>query len=514
MARVILRQSFPLGRFHATPWRVNPFDDPFGEWPPSPWRLTRAICARWYQWQREVGMRGDEELERLLRALCNSQYAFQLPSNAHRVFEVRQYQPAQFGWHPAEKKKAGTRSYGTTLVQDNAWCVSADASDESAVWWFLDSNEWTPGTLTALDACLARIVYFGRAETLTMIERRLEGITIEPNCSLDQEPRSSRSAPVLVPLCRAIREDVERITDESHAKNRNVPPGAVWRYADLPPPTNLRESASRRIIVPSTNLIQFAIGCAVPPDPGALVRITSRFRSRVLTAFARHRTGNRKVTWSTVPAWVRVDAALLSGKDSKGVPLEGPHRHARFLGWIEDGAITRLLVWRPRNFLFSEYERFAILRAAERELSWTAASPEAAEDWKVRLVPLDRAVQPPPGLDETSARVWESLTPYVPPRHHLRKGKPRSNETIAAQVQRELKLQGVLDSGNAAIRVIGGPVWVAVHIPARKRDQRAFVGNRPGYRVRIELSEPVSGPILLGHSSHFGLGLFTPVTDA
>ena len=132
----------------------------------------------------------------------------------------------------------------------------------------------------------------------------------------------------------------------------------------------------------------------------------------------------------------------------------------------------------------------------------------------MRLVPLDRAVQPPPGLDETRARVWESLTPYVPPRHHLRKGKPRSNETIAAQVHRELKLQGVLDSRNVAIRVIGGPVWVAVHIPASKRDQRAFVGNRPGYRVRIELSEPVSGPILLGHSSHFGLGLFAPAPDA
>ncbi len=37
--RIVLKQIFPLGRFHATPWRVNPFDDPHGEWPPSPWRL-------------------------------------------------------------------------------------------------------------------------------------------------------------------------------------------------------------------------------------------------------------------------------------------------------------------------------------------------------------------------------------------------------------------------------------------------------------------------------------------
>ena len=167
-----------------------------------------------------------------------------------------------------------------------------------------------------------------------MIERRLDGITIEPNCPLDQEPRSSRSAPVLVPLVGPSAK-TSNGSQMIYAKSRTVPPGAVWRYADLPLPTNLRESASRRIIVPSTNLIQFAIGCAVPPDPGALVLITSQFRSRVLTAFARHRTGIRKVTWSTVPAWVRVDAGLLSGKDSKGVPLEGPHHHARFLGWIK-----------------------------------------------------------------------------------------------------------------------------------------------------------------------------------
>lgn len=515
MARIILRQSFPLGRFHATPWRVNPFDDPFGEWPPSPWRLVRAICARWYQWQREVGLSKTKALEALLRALCTSRYAFRLPFAAHRRFALRQYQPAQFGWHPAEKKKAGTRSYGTTLSQDNAWCIPADPSDESAVWWFLDSDEWAPETLTALDACLARVVYFGRAETLTMIHRCSHDISIEPNCLLDQEPQSSRSVPVLVALHEAIRQDIERITDESSAKSRTVPPGAAWRYANLPPPTNLRESTTRRIIMPSTNFIQFAIGWAVPPHPDALIRMTSRFRSRILTAFVRLRTGDRKATWLTAPAWVRVEGALLSGKDSEGFRLDGPHRHARFLGWIEDGAVTRLLVWRPFNCVFSDYERLAILRAAERELSWTAADPKAAGgDWKVRLVPLDRAVQPPPGLDGTRARVWESLTPYVPPRHHLRKGKLRSNETITAQVQRELTLQGVLDSGNSAIRVIGGPVWVAVHIPASKRDQRAFVGNRPGYRVRIEFSQPMSGPILLGHSSHFGLGLFAPATHA
>lgn len=516
MAHVILRQSFPLGRFHATPWRVNPFDDPFGEWPPSPWRLVRAICARWYQWRREVEIHDAKEpgLEALLRALCSSRYAFKLPITAHRGFEIRQYQPVQFGWHPAEKKKAGTRGYGTTLVQDNAWCVPPDSSHESAVWWLLDSDEWTSEMLSALDACLARIVYFGRAETLTVIERCSAGISIEPNCSLEKEARSSLSVPVLVPLGDATRKDVERVTDDPVAKGRTVPPGAEWRYAELPPPMILRESASRRSIVRPTNLIQFAVGCAVPPDPRALARLTSLFRSRVLTAFVRVRMGDRKATWSTAPVRVRTDAAMLSGKGSAGLPLKGPHRHAAFLGWIQDGAITRLLVWRPYNLPFSDDEWSAMLQAAERELSWRATGAEA-DDWKVRLVPLDRAVPPPPGIDGTRARIWESLTPYVPPRHHLRKGKPRITEAIPAQVQRELKLQWNDRAGSAEVSVIGEPIWVAVHIPARMRDhQRAFVGNRPGYRIHIELPEAIPGPLLLGHSCHFGLGLFVPAPDA
>ncbi len=74
--RLVLQQSFPLGRFHATPWRVNPFDDPYGEWPPSPWRLVRAIVARWYQWRREtVETWPEEELDDLIRALCASVYS-------------------------------------------------------------------------------------------------------------------------------------------------------------------------------------------------------------------------------------------------------------------------------------------------------------------------------------------------------------------------------------------------------------------------------------------------------
>src|SRR5579885_436440 len=109
--RLILRQSFPLGRFHATFWKANVFDkEVAGEWPPSPWRLTRAVVARWYQWRRETfGAWPEDELDTLIRALCNSEYRFYLPEQARQSVILSQYHPVEFGWNPASKKVAGVK---------------------------------------------------------------------------------------------------------------------------------------------------------------------------------------------------------------------------------------------------------------------------------------------------------------------------------------------------------------------------------------------------------------------
>ncbi len=504
---VVLRQTFPLGRFHATPWRVNSFDDVFGEWPPSPWRLVRAVCARWYQWQREMGDRDPIELDSLLHALCTSGYAFRLPAAARRGVVLRQYQPATFGWNPGEKKKSATKSYGTTLIQDNAWCVPTGSSDEAAVWWFLEGDAWTDDLLKALDRCLERLLYFGRAETLTTIERRDYSEEIKPNCLLSEAPTTTDSVPVLAPQLQARREDVERITDESSARDRTVPPGAVRRYALRPLRTPAREDPRRLVKPVATNFIQFAVGWAVAPEPRVVVRLTASFRSRVLKAFLRRLTSDRNVTWSKAPCEARKKMALLSGKDATGKPLNR-HEHAYYAVWVEDNAITRLLVWR-RDIPFNSDENAAILEASCHALAWSLGRDKGSQ-WTVRLVPLDRAVPLPPGFDGKPARAWQSLTPYVPSRHHLRKGKPRPAESVEAQVRRDLTLQDVPGVAGATIECHNRSTWVSVHLPVHQRGTRAFIGDRLGYQLRIRFAEPVRGPLLLGHSCHFGLGLFVP----
>jgi CRISPR-associated protein Csb2 len=503
--KLVLRQEFPLGRFHATPWRVNPYDDPHGEWPPSPWRLVRAVTARWYQRARESEREPDTAaLEGLQAALCKSTYAFHVPADARKGSPLRQYHPTDFGWKPAAKKKAGTRSYGTSLVQDNYWCVAPEAP----VWWFIEGDGWTPELAGVLDQCLSRVTYFGRAETLTSI--RLAGAADdipESNCALI-ERRTSAAVPVLTPLGSAMRVDIERTTDDPESVSRTVPPGARFLYAVRPPRPTVRERRRGPVHRAGCHMIQFAIGWSVPPEPRALVRLTSRFRGAVIRELLRLKTADASAIWSRVDRRVRESIADMVGKDADNEPLKG-HRHTEFLVWCEDAQPTRLLVWRGSR-AFDEHEHEAILLAAARDVSWTAGSD--AGEWKVRLVPLDRHVPAPPGFDKTETRCWESVTPYVPPRHHSRGGKERERESLVAQVRRELQRRGFAEAEQVDVDVVGVPAWVAVHVPRAMRSSRSNIGERRGYWIRLTYPEPIRGPVRLGHSSSFGLGLFRPLS--
>lgn len=504
--RIVLQQVFPLGRFHATPWRVNPFDDPHGEWPPSPWRLIRAVVARWYQWTRESATAPSiDHLQALVAALCSSQYRFRVPPGAWRGNPVRQYFPVEFGWNPKERKEAAIRTYGTSLAQDNYWCTPP--SGDGAVWWFLDGDRWTDPLLDLLDRCLERITYFGRAEAFTRIRRVLTDAPT-PNCELF-EHRVAGTVPILVPDKEATLADVERVTDDPDSVNRSVPRGARIAYAARPSRPPVGEKPALMRATRATNLMQFAIGWNVAPEMRAVVRLTARLRGRVIRQLLEIKTGDSKATWSRVGTGIREAIAEITGKDAEGKPLTGPHRHTEFLVWFEDGLPTRMLVYRDGR-VFDEDEQAAILRAASRELSWGAAGPEP-DAWKVRLVPLDRAVPPPPGFDGAAVRAWESLTPYVPPRHFLRKGKLRQRESVESQIRRELRLRGVSRVDDVEVEQVGDIRWVAVHIPRRASTERAMIGDRRGYMLRLLFAQPIAGPVRLGHSSSLGLGLFRPV---
>lgn len=260
---------------------------------------------------------------------------------------------------------------------------------------------------------------------------------------------------------------------------------------------------------PNCQLMQFALDWSIAPELRFIVRITSRFRGAVIRELLRLKTGDATATWACVGQKVRHSIRDMVGKDANNKPLIG-NRHTEFLLWCEDGRATRLLVWRSSR-AFDADEQDAILLAAARDVSWAAAHSKA-DECKVRLVPLDRAVPAPPGFDGQRSAVWESVTPYVPPRHHLREGKERKGESIAEQIQRDLLRRGF--SERVDVELMGSPVWVSVHVPRRESSRGAFIGDRRGQPLRLRFREPVNGPIRLGHSSSFGLGLFRPTATS
>lgn len=567
--RLVLEQTFPLGRFHATPWKVFPYDDPHGEWPPSPWRLVRAVLARSFQLDREIAdsqTKHNQLRDALVRAFAASEVAWHLPPATWRGPGLRHYQPAEFDWgygQPVKKKlitlspdlaehfgavyalqekgqpdlievfdssfrsrgaravsspeqaarlkelaKApkskrlkryppDSRSYNTTKVLDNFW-VTAGEPTEPVIWVF-DGGEWTDESLAHLDSCLARLIYFGRAESITTI-RRIPATELDEATLRRALPRRTGNAVPVLGLKRdATLSELGATTDAAEVANTNTPPGARWLYFERPPRPRIGTRPKQKPDLPPVSLIQFAIGCNVAPRYRDTVRITERFRARVLSNFTRLLTCDPKARWDDAPEEVRERACALAGRDLDGQRATG-HRHASFLLCGESDAPSRLCVWRAEPF--DTLEQRAILDAANRPLPLSYKN----DPWTITLVPLDRLVSPPPGLDRAASLTWQTLTPYVPPRHVFdRKGKTKADCSVEAQLTAELATRGY-DVGGVTIRIEEAG-WVKVH-RRECRGGSATNGDKRGYHVELTFTTPQHGPIALGNSCHFGLGLF------
>jgi CRISPR-associated protein Csb2 len=204
----------------------------------------------------------------------------------------------------------------------------------------------------------------------------------------------------------------------------------------------------------------------------------------------------------------REQLSLISGKDADGNALRG-HHHAYFLIWPdENGYPTRLIVWR-REVAFTEAEIGAMLSASEGPVSWGDEQP-------VFLVPLPPEMPLPPGFG-ASARVWRSVTPFVPPaqRHCFRaQGRPRPGETPERLAKKLLLNAGIPAPANIAVEAHCEKQWMQLHETRERRFLSGKTRNslvRPGFRMRLEFDTAVEGPIVIGDSCHFGLGLFQGV---
>src|SRR5688500_11226561 len=89
---IAVAMRFPAGRFHATPWGHH-VNEALPEWPPSSWRLLRALVATW---KRKLAGETlvERQLPEVLAELAKHPPQFHLPPAT--LGHTRHFMPLKF----------------------------------------------------------------------------------------------------------------------------------------------------------------------------------------------------------------------------------------------------------------------------------------------------------------------------------------------------------------------------------------------------------------------------------
>jgi CRISPR-associated protein Csb2 len=465
---------FPLGRYHATPWDRS-VNEGAAEWPPSPWRLLRALVATWYTRWPDLPA---PVLDALLEALGEPP-SYRTPSA--RPGHSRHYLP------DLDHKTGETG--GTDLTLDPF--LSVGRCDELLVRWDAD-------LLSEQREVLAKLVelvpYLGRADSVCEA-RLLDRDSVPDETWWRPGASGARQARLLVPARPVSRPALEVSTVEVRKNRRTVPLGTVWVSYAADPPVEPQPTARHR--VDTVEAIRFFVAARVP----------LKAAHGILLADEVHRRVGHRLAAAGLPD-DRRRVILGSG----GATTQ--HEHAHWIPIADDSergaSVLALVVWVPGGLKPEEVATVVTLR----EVSGRRGGRDGDEGYEVRgFPPVELLFQAAGPIEQVApelcrpARRWRSHSPYLPVRHRKRESL---DEYVAADVATEL---GYRDRPLAVVTradpAAGLPDRWAREFRRYRLTER-MNKSRPGLGLRLEFAEEVAGPLLVGQLSHFGYGIFVP----
>jgi CRISPR-associated protein Csb2 len=557
MLAIALR--FPAKRFHATPWgrQVN---EGAVEWPPSPWRVLRALVATWHHKFPEVP---EVEVRELIELLSEPPH-FLLPpaSQAH----TRHFLPLGDGKR--------------TKVFDTF--IATDPSDPVVLAW--QDTHLSPAQRELLTKLLEAMNYLGRAESWVIAElvedladstdvyplelgvsanagyelvRTLVSVQPQDYEAWAMQRRSSSREDRLKELIETARtkgKPVEKIklskkdedaidelipqtlfdalhvdTASMRKSGWNQPPGSKWIHYARPVDAFASISTYHQTRSKTTDLptvARFAVSSAVRPKLTESVLIAERAR-KILMGCSRA---------------IRKDenaSLVFSGKQTDGTPIANDHQHAHYLceSSSDDRFVSHLNVYARMGFDSEDEKAFELLA---RRGVW------GSDGHDIQLILLGigrpeefggRNEKAGQSLLFATASDWISRTPYILHRYLGRKTQP-SLEMIAKDERLQLAFIETVRkeiSQRPGFRDLAPTVEITLGLTNENsgthlgghftswlkfRRQRVSGSGRmagtQGFTIRLAFQDrhgnpvPVQGPIGLGYGCHFGLGQFTP----
>lgn len=513
--------SFPGGRYHATPWdrQVN---EGTVEWPPSPWRILRALIATWH-------LKGDGVDESTLRSLIEKMSApplYSLPPVT--IASTCHYMPMY-----------RSSIDGKTAQIYDAYAHIGDSKVLVA---------WPEVTLEdrereALEKLLSRIGYLGRAESWVdaslsetkgyMLNCRpitgdddVQDGTVATMCCMEPgEYQDWRERTLGAMTNRKGPEEVNapargKKGSARGSKNKKVGGGLV-------PPTlfdalqidtfDLRDAGWNH--APGSILVEYRL-----PKDAFKIRPSPRKNGSPLPRVARYAIQARvprtifnelSLAEDVHDRLVRLSngSKTFTGCDDDGLPTREEHAYilCHGVGSLINGMrISHLTVYNRNGF--DERDQDA-LRSLQR----------IDDDTEAILVGMGDVgmFQDNPDILSNSA-TWVSLTPFVPTRcpKFTRAGAPKMDisglqiGSAEHDLRRLLAAKGypeVEHITHVPMAVVGGSrrSWLAFSRRRGSPERRPL--NEAGFGFEIEFKEPVDGPVMVGYGCNFGLGLFRPV---
>jgi len=455
--------SFPWGRYHATPWGRN-VNEGVVEWPPSPWRLARALVAAW---KARVPEFEEADVLEALDLLCDPpDYLLPPFTTGHS----RHYLPDT-------QHRLGVG--GNTDKVLDAFVVT-ERDGLVAMRW---ERTLRPEQRRTLSTLLDRVSYLGRAESVCDMRLGEEREDFPELLCTPSGPDEGEGVELLVPERPLTVAALTARTVDLRQRRLRYPPGTRLVTYRRPEPPTTRGSATHRA-VRTVEAVRWTITTPARPSVRAAVAMADAVRQAAMSRFGRLNDGQV--------------SPVLAGKDRAGTPLRD-HRHAHYLALDldGDGLLDTLVCWAPGGLGGAEIAALARIDGL--------AGRSFARDFRPCRLGLEAvgAVEAViPEVVGPSDR-WRSHTPFAPPRHG-RRNRPWDAH-VKAEVVRELTYRGLPQPVEAAVEP---GEWLAFR---RHRLTERLADGRRAIGVRLRFDRPVAGPIVLGALSHFGLGVFLPM---
>ena len=199
-----------------------------------------------------------------------------------------------------------------------------------------------------------------------------------------------------------------------------------------------------------------------------------------------------------------------------GAPRTG-HGHAFVLPADDDGdaRLDRVLICARDGF---DERALAALGRLHRAPVWGYGGPDLRLTWLAMGRAGELGGLATEGLSGRAAqlglaRIWESHTPFVPPRF-ARSRRGRTVDTVEAQAQRMIAGLGL--PAPATVTLLAGEATPAgvpwARFLLRRLRGGGACGAARGHGLRLVFDRPVRGPIAIGYGAHQGLGQFVAVS--